>query len=310
MRELGLDGLSEDGKYLLAHDPTSGEHFRIPADRRTASLIESSSRTGSRPASPEVKMESSLTPRDIQSRIRRGETTDEVADAAGVPVEQIMAFAGPVLAEREFMCEQARGTSLRRQHVAGSGVLLGDLVDAYLADNGGHPEAANWDSWRREDGCWTVLVTPEGADRSGAFLFDVKSRFVRPVDERAREFVGDVPLSNAGDMALADALAAAPPLADDQTPAQAGVHSLKEARDRKAQVHGALTDATPTVAREVEPVEPEPEPPAQFDLDELLEESFDVAAAPGAAADAERKKKHERRRVPSWDEIMFGGRAD
>ena len=38
-------------------------------------------------------MESALRPRDIQARIRAGASPDEVAEAAGVPVERIAAFA-------------------------------------------------------------------------------------------------------------------------------------------------------------------------------------------------------------------------
>jgi hypothetical protein len=47
----------------------------------------------------------------------------------------------------------------------------------------------------------------------------------------------------------------------------------------------------------------EPDPP---DLDLPMELEHDVAVPDTLP----RKKKHERRRVPSWDEIMFGGRDD
>ena len=33
MRELGLDGLSEDGRFLIARDHSTEETFHIPADR-------------------------------------------------------------------------------------------------------------------------------------------------------------------------------------------------------------------------------------------------------------------------------------
>ena len=42
-------------------------------------------------------MESALTPREIQARIRGGESLEEVAQAACVSFEQIDAYAGPVL---------------------------------------------------------------------------------------------------------------------------------------------------------------------------------------------------------------------
>ena len=139
MRELGLDGLSEDGRFLIARDQSTDETFHIPADRRLTSLIDATSR-GSTSGQLETSMESSLSPRDIQTRIRRGESPDEVAVVAGVPVEQIIGFATPVLAEREYMCEQARKTPIRRKHVGGAGVLLGTLVDENVAADGTSPD--------------------------------------------------------------------------------------------------------------------------------------------------------------------------
>ena len=39
-------------------------------------------------------MDSALRPRDIQARIRAGESPADVADAAGVPIERIAAITG------------------------------------------------------------------------------------------------------------------------------------------------------------------------------------------------------------------------
>lgn len=315
MRDLGLHRLSEDRRFLIARDPSTGEQFRIPADHRLTSLIGTPSLTGKTSGQLEIRMESSLSPRDIQTRIRRGESPQSVADSAGVPVEQINGFAGPVLAEREFMCEQARKTTIRRKHVGGAGVLLGTLIGEHISADGGVPEAATWDSWRREDGRWTVLVTPEDSPHPATFLFDVKSRYVVPADEFAHDLVGDVALPDSTDMAIADAVRTPrpdggtvppvePPDRIDEDPVaqleveiQVGVASLKEARDRKALEQLALA--------EVEEVR-DPAPPATHehevdDFEDSLEHDVAVPDTMGP-----RKKRHERRRVPSWDEIMFG----
>ena len=53
-------------------------------------------------------MESSLTPRDIQTRIRRGETVEEVAEAAGITVERVHGFAVPVIAVGAVVVRYAR----------------------------------------------------------------------------------------------------------------------------------------------------------------------------------------------------------
>jgi hypothetical protein len=318
MRDLGLDGLSEDRRFLIARDASTGEQFRIPADHRLASLIGKPSHSGNTSGQLEIRMPSSLSPRDIQTRIRRGETPQAVADSAGVPVEQILGFAGPVLAEREYMCEQARKTSIRRKHVGGSGVLLGTLVSENIAASGGVPEAAAWDSWRREDGRWNVQVTPDGAAHPASFLFDVKSRYVVPADEFAHDLVGDVALPDSADMAIADAVRtpsrpSAPEIeavteVDEVEPEveveegpQIGVASLKEARDRRALEQLAIgeadeaedADTSAALKHEVD------------DFEDSLEHDVAVPDTMGP-----RKKRHERRRVPSWDEIMFGDKND
>ena len=319
MRELGLDGLSEDGRFLVARDTATGETFHIPVDHRLSSLVAKSSRSGIPAGQLEIKMESSLSPRDIQTRIRRGETVESVAESAGVPVDQIDRFAGPVLAEREYMCEQARKTTIRRKHVGGSGVLLGLLVNETIAAEGGVPEAAAWDSWRREDGRWTVTVTPAG-EQPANFLFDVKSRYVVPADEFAHGLVGDVALPDSADMAIAEAVRAparrAPvetevlvdeiigevesvtEHATDDTGEVPAVSSIKEARERRVLEQLALDakDAEPPATAQAE---------HEDDFEESIEHDVAVPDTMGP-----RKKRHERRRVPSWDEIMFGDKSD
>lgn len=59
-------------------------------------------------------MNSALTPREIQSRIRAGESVEDVARAAGVSVDELDGFAEPVLAERDHMTELARVAQARR----------------------------------------------------------------------------------------------------------------------------------------------------------------------------------------------------
>jgi hypothetical protein len=331
MRDLGLIRLSEDRTYLIARDAASGEEFRIRADHRSTSLIDALSQTA-KPKSGqlEIKMDSSLSPRDIQTRIRRGENPQAVAEAAGVEVDRIMSYAVPVLAEREYMCEQARKTVIRRKHVGGAGVILGALVNDQLIARGSSPEGAAWDSWKREDGRWALTITPEGASEPATFIFDVPGRYVLPADELAHDLVGDVALPDRTDMAIADAVRN--PI-DEQAPAAEvngeehpeGVSSLKAARDKRAMGQLALGDETGEVAAP----ELEAEEAVEAEVDEAIEEladsfvdeytTYDIneiqhdVAVPDTMShpsQQQRKKRHERRRVPSWDEIMFGGKPE
>ena len=62
----------------------------------------------------EIDMESALRPRDIQARIRAGESLEAVAQAAGVPIAKIEPFAAPVIAERDHIAGLAQTNPVRR----------------------------------------------------------------------------------------------------------------------------------------------------------------------------------------------------
>ncbi len=316
MRDLGPDRLSEDGRYVLLRDSAGQESFRVPADRRLRALIDAASRTKERTSGQmEFTMESTLSPRDIQTRVRRGESVSQVAEAAGVSTEQIEGFAGPVLAERAYMVEQARKTTVRRKHVGGSAVMLGTVVDEQIAEQGGSPDDATWDAWRREDGRWTVLVVPLDGGRA-LFLYDHRSRYVVPADQFAHDLVGDLAVEESSAMAIADALQAQTPtppatatdtdVLEEPDAPSARISSLKEARDRRAQEQQlSLQDV-----EDDETMEDEDVPTASQDAgaEDFADEHDQRLAVPDTSGP--RKKKAERRRVPSWDEIMFGGRDD
>ena len=315
MRDLGPERLSEDGRYLLLRDDDGRGTYRVPIDRRLRSLIEAAASTRSRtPGQMELTMQSTLSPRDIQTRVRRGETVAQVAEAAGVPTEQIEGFAGPVLAERAYMAEHARSSAVRRKHVDGSAVALGVLVEQAAVDDGSSPDDVVWDAWRREDGRWSISVSAPGRARA-LFLFDHKSRFAVPADEAAHELVSDVPTADASaQMAIADALqaqepvpSAEPEVAASPEAVAASISSLKEARDRRAQEQQlSLQDVDDESDVEHDDVAHDV---ALEEDDTAQQHEHDRIAVPDTGV-AQRRKKAERRRVPSWDEIMFGGRED
>ena len=73
-------------------------------------------------------MDSALSPREIQSRIRSGATVEEVAAEAGVGVDQVEPFAVPVLAELDHIIEVAMTCPVRRAGAAGSHRTLGTVI--------------------------------------------------------------------------------------------------------------------------------------------------------------------------------------
>jgi len=189
MRDLELVGLSEDRSHVLLGSD-SGEGFRVPVDGRLRAAVRGDR---VRLGQVEISMDSALRPRDIQARIRAGESPEAVAAVAQVSLDRIMGYAVPVLAEREHVCQQARRSALRRKHASGPGRMLGQAVDEHLRGNGWDPEAATWDAWRREDGRWSVTLSASRGGEPATFLFDVPGRYVFAHDDAARRLVGDEP---------------------------------------------------------------------------------------------------------------------
>src|SRR4051812_15161880 len=141
-------------------------------------------------------MDSVLRPRDIQARIRSGESPETVAEAARTTVDKIMGFATPVLAERAYVAQQALKASVRRR--AGDGPIgqLGEAVEQRLSTRGVEPESVSWDAWRREDGRWTLVAAYPGAGGLGAgttaqFVYDAAGRYVVAEDDEAKWLVGE-----------------------------------------------------------------------------------------------------------------------
>ena len=141
----------------------------------------------------ESRTESLLRPREIQVRIRSGQSPETVAAAAQTTVERVMAFATPVLAERAFVAQQAAKASVRRRAGDGHVGLLGDAVAARLEAAGLDPDSADWDAWRREDGRWTVVAeyAEAGESRQAEFTYDAIGRYVVAEDDTARWLVGE-----------------------------------------------------------------------------------------------------------------------
>ncbi|QWZ09473.1 DUF3071 domain-containing protein [Nocardioides panacis] len=163
-------GLTEDKqKLVLVSD--SGEEFTLPADTRLrAALRGEHARLGQL----EITMESALRPRDIQARIRAGESPENVAAAAQTSLEKIMGYATPVLAERAHIADRAQRASVRRKAGEGPARLLGDVVAERLRTRNVDPASVEWDSWRREDGRWTLVADYRAGERArhAEFVFD------------------------------------------------------------------------------------------------------------------------------------------
>src|SRR5260370_11644151 len=184
MQELRLVAVSEDGSYAVLAAPGSGGRFALRIDDRLRVVARGQF---SRLAQYEIEVESPLGPKEIQDRNRAGEAAGEIADAAGVPVDRVRRFEGPVRAERAYRAQEAQSATVRQSGDSGPGRTLGDLVAEGLRASGVDPEAAEWDSRKRSDGGWQVCLTFSSGSRPhlAEWIFDPHRKHVAPADDTA-----------------------------------------------------------------------------------------------------------------------------
>ncbi|MEU4655490.1 septation protein SepH [Streptomyces sp. NPDC023723] len=344
MPELRVVAVSNDGTRLVLKAADATE-YTLPIDERLRAAVR-----GDRPrlGQIEIEVESHLRPRDIQARIRAGATAEEVAQMAGIPVDRVRRFEGPVLAERAFMAERARKTPVRRPG-ENSGPPLGEAVQERLLLRGADKDTVQWDSWRRDDGTWEVLLVylVAGEPHSASWTYDPPRRLVQAVDDEARALIGesddlaapepsfpfvpriarlprDRPLDRPGDRERErPSLPAQPaePVAEESE--RDSLTSLLEA---VPSFRGDLVvperPATAPEPVEEPPEEPEAEePPAPAAsagagsayADVLMPRSVGshrdrLVGSTDRQAEADGVRPGRRAAVPSWDEIVFGTR--
>src|SRR5689334_1012566 len=187
MQELRFVAVSEDGRYAVLAVPGRSARFTLPIDERLRAVALGQT---SRLAQYEIEVESPLRPKEIQARIRAGETVEEIADAAGIAIERVRWFEGPVLAERAYMADQAQLASVRRPGDAipsSPGPRLGEIVAERLKVFGADPEEAQWDARKLGDGSWLVQLTfiSGGRLHNAEWNFDPRRRHVVPADDNA-----------------------------------------------------------------------------------------------------------------------------
>lgn len=166
MQDLRLVGVHEGGEHLLLSG-RGGETFRLRIDEALRVAASRPTRRAGQAAEPEAGP--TMTPRDIQARIRSGASAEEVAELSGHDIAHIRRYEGPVLAEREYIARQAQSVEVaapmsaaqdsHRSAFGDSPVNLGDMVNHRLRAFGVDPETVVWDSWRRPEGSWDVVAS-------------------------------------------------------------------------------------------------------------------------------------------------------
>ena len=165
MQDLRLVGVHEDGGHLLLSGK-GGETFRLRIDEALRVAANRPTHRTAQPADPASGP--TMTPRDIQARIRAGASAEEVAALSGHDLAHVLRYEGPVRAERDYIARQAQGVEVAapgaspaERHRTAFGerpVSLGEMVAFRLRDFGVDPEDVEWDAWRRPDNSWEVVA--------------------------------------------------------------------------------------------------------------------------------------------------------
>ena len=296
--DLRLVALTDDRSHLVLEDEDSRQ-FRVPVDTRFAAALRpvtagqssssmpSGQTTPHRPGQLEIALESQLTPREIQTRIRAGHSIDEVAAVAGISTDRVERYAVPVIAERGHVVEQAQRAPARRA-TGGKAPSLTEVVEARLAEQRANADSAEWDAFRADDDRWTVRLSylAGGRSRVATWSFDPRGRVLAPADDEARWLVDEPGMERVTDeppaavRRLTSLPGGAAETAAEPTPADDAVTGAVAAASGTDEVYDRERDE----ARQHQPVHDEP--------------VQQVAAA----------RSHRRPAVPSWDDIMFGTR--
>ena len=349
MRPVRFVALSEDGQALVLADEV-GRLLALPIDDRISGALHADGSPVPAGATVAVAAHSdqmaSLSPRDIQSRIRSGESAEDVARVAGVPVDRVLRYAGPVLQERAMLAQHARRTRLK---TSDSGAPLAEVVDSRLAQHGIDTEKISWDAYRREDGTWRIVATwPSGkATAQAIWDLDKGRQVVSPHDDMAQYLCAERPTQILGQEP-----------APERAAHERGGHGLPSgAREQARGGHGLPAQTTETPRQSRDPIRagrdallasldrplnqgtgrgldrPEPRRPVAGGAAALLGggagSAFDdesdlpkeIPAVPSLAVlrprrtvgqanqseGAENEEQKPRKRLPSWDDVLFGG---
>lgn len=189
MSDLRLTGKNPEGTHLILAD-AQGEEFTVRiSDTLRATVNQPRLTSVVSPDDSEV-----MSVREIQRRLRAGETMDAIARDGRVSVDKVERFAGPILQERVYILDQAFLVVLRKESAREQETFL-ELVTARLAPRGIDSDSLSWNSWRLDDGTWTIDLSYPNRDGQGnaTWNFDLNRRLIVATNENARWMLGQEP---------------------------------------------------------------------------------------------------------------------
>jgi len=272
MSELRFTGKTEDGNHLSLVDGEGNNYSLRISDTLRATVNQP--RLAAVPASDAVE---SISVKEIQRRLRAGESFEQVAREGQTTVDKVERFSGPIMQEREYILARARELIMRKD-AHRSDLTFADVVLAKLAPRGVDIDAISWNTWRLPDNTWHIELHYLNRDGNGlaTWNFDLARRALDATDNNGAWLI------------------------DEDAPVRV--------------VTPGIIHAEPSHPSRLEEVPAARDIPSMDDLFELPEEKPEtprlavIREAPSAADSQDGITA--RAKVPSWDEIMFGRKSE
>jgi hypothetical protein len=193
MSELRLTGKNPEGTHLTLTNPI-GEEFTVRISDTLRATV-NQPRLAAVVASDDAE---TMSVKEIQRRLRAGETMDAIARDGHIGVEKVERFAGPILQERVYILDQAFSVVLRKES-ARDQETFEDVVISRLAPMGVDSDSLSWNTWRIDDGTWTIDLSYPNRDGHGSatWNFDLNRRSITATNENARWMLGQEPAPRA-----------------------------------------------------------------------------------------------------------------
>ena len=291
MSELRLTGKTPDGVHIALTDNNGTEYTLRISDTLRATVNQPRLT-----AVPVTDENAAISVADIQRRLRAGETMDSIARDGDISVDKVERFSGPILQERLFIIDQVHSLTPRRdgKDSGREAITFLDIVTSKLAPRGVEIDSLDWNTWRLNDGTWTIELHYPNRDGMGAaqFSYDTHRRTIAPLDDSAAWMMGeDAPIRRietglvysepTHPSRATERIEAKEPIRIDSAPIRSIASSLDDLPDNDPtdeEFEAEITRETPRLV------------------------SIRETPAPGDKQDG----ITARAKVPSWDEIMFG----
>jgi hypothetical protein len=187
MQDLKVIGV-EDGALVAVGD--DGERFRIAVDEGLQSKVRQLRQDAST-STPK------LSPREVQAHIRSGMSAEDVSTVTGAPLEYILRFEGPIIAEREHIVASALSVPVHTSvdvDPLGEGNTFGAVIRDRLASLGVSGE--RWASWKDIEAGWIIKLefTADQIDHDARWGYDARKHALTPLNSEATT------LSQAGEL--------------------------------------------------------------------------------------------------------------